>query len=144
MMCAMDEPSNLELRHHVTGNASHSATIPETIRRPVMSIAATDIRLDKKIKSFVKERRKLLIDGQWVDAASGKTFPVENPATGEVIAQAAEGDKKDIDRAVKAPRRAFESGPWPRLSPSERGRLVSKRGDIILENLEEFAELDAL
>jgi phenylacetaldehyde dehydrogenase len=41
-----------------------------------------------------------LIDGQWVDAASGKTFPVENPTTGEVIAQAAEGDKKDIDRAI--------------------------------------------
>src|SRR4029450_4267585 len=144
MMCAMDEPSNLELRHHVTGNASHSATIPETIRRPVMSIAATDIRLDKRVKSFVKERRKLMIDGQWVDAASGKTFPIENPAIGEVIAHAAEGDKKDIDRAVKAARRAFESGPWPRLSPSERGRLVWKLGDLMLADLEELAELESL
>ena len=53
-----------------------------------MSIATAEIRLDKRVTSFVKERRKLLIDGQWVDAASGKTFPVENPATGEVIAQA--------------------------------------------------------
>ena len=51
-----------------------------------MSIATAEIRLDKRVTSFVKERRKLLIDGQWVDAASGKTFPVENPATGEVIA----------------------------------------------------------
>lgn len=109
-----------------------------------MSIATAEIRLDKRVTSFVKERRKLLIDGQWVDAASGKTFPVENPATGEVIAQAAEGDKKDIDRAVKAARRAFESGPWPRLSPSERGRLVWKLGDLILENLEELAELESL
>jgi phenylacetaldehyde dehydrogenase len=109
-----------------------------------MSIAATEIRLDKRVKSFVKERRKLMIDGQWVDAASGKTFPVENPATGEVIAQAAEGDKKDIDRAVKAARRAFESGPWPRLSPSERGRLVWKLGDLILEHREELAELESL
>ena len=97
-----------------------------------MSIAATEIRLDRRVKSFVKERRKLLIDGKWADAASGKTFPVENPATGEVIAQAAECDKKDIDRAVKAARRAFESGSWPRLSPYERGRLVWKLGDLIL------------
>src|SRR5262245_32202044 len=109
-----------------------------------MSIAATEIRLDKRVKSFVKERRKLLISGQWIDAASDKTFPVENPATGDVIAQAAEGDKKDIDRAVKAARRAFESGPWARLSPSERGRLVWKLGDLILEHLEELAELEAL
>ena len=82
-----------------------------------MSIAATEIRLDRRVKSFVKERRKLLIDGKWVDAASGKTFPVENPATGEVIAQAAEGDKKDIDRAVKAARRAFESGRLAKIEP---------------------------
>src|SRR6188508_1149634 len=109
-----------------------------------MSIAATEIRLDKRVKSFVKERRKLLIDGKWVDATSGKTFPVENPATGEVIAHAAEGDKKDIDRAVKAARRAFESGPWSRLGPSERGRLVWKLGDLILEHLEELAELESL
>src|SRR6478672_9246703 len=109
-----------------------------------MSIAATEIRLDRRVKSFVKERRKLLIDGKWVDAASGKTFPVENPATGEVIADAAEGDKKDVDRAVKAARRAFESGAWPRLSPSDRGRLVWKLGDLILENLEELAELESL
>src|SRR5262245_66175504 len=94
-----------------------------------MSIAATEIRLDKRVKSFVKERRKLLINGQWIDAASDKTFPVENPATGELIAQAAEGDKKDIDRAVKAARRAFESGPWARLSPSERGRLDAANCD---------------
>ena len=109
-----------------------------------MSIAAAEILPDKRVTSFVKERRKLLIGGQWVDAASGKTFPVQNPATGEVIAQVAEGDKKDIDRAVKAARRAFESGPWPRLSPSERGRLVWKLGDLILENLEELAELESL
>src|SRR4029078_8726110 len=109
-----------------------------------MSIAATEIRLDKRVKSFVKERRKLMIDGQWVDAASGKTFPVENTATGGVIAEGAEGDKKDIDRGVKAARRAFESGPWPRLSPSERGRLVWRVGDLILEHLEELAELESL
>src|ERR1700730_13851089 len=109
-----------------------------------MSIAAAEILPDRRVTSFVKERRKLLIGGQWVDAASGKTFPVQNPATGEVIAHVAEGDRQDIDRAVKAARRAFESGAWPRLTPSERGRLVWKLGDLILEHLEELAELESL
>src|SRR4249920_3121554 len=109
-----------------------------------MSIATAEIRLDKRVTSFVKERRKLLIDGQWVDAASGATFPVYNPATGEVIAPEGEGDKKDIDRAVRAARQAFESGPWSRLTPSERGRLVWKLGDLILEHLEELAQLESL
>ena len=103
--------------------------------------ASAEIGLDERVTSFVKERRRLLIGGQWVDAASGKTFPVYNPATGEVIAHAAEGDQQDIDRAVKAARRAFESGAWPRLTPSERGRLVWKIGDLIMEHLEELAEL---
>lgn len=108
-----------------------------------MSIAEV-IRLDERVTSFVNERRKLFIGGQWVDAASGKTFPVYNPATREVIAHTAEGDKEDIDRAVQAARRAFESGPWPSLTPSERGRMVWKLGDLVLEHLEELAELESL
>ena len=63
--------------------------------------ATAEIRLDDRVTGFVKERRKLLIEGQWVDAASGKTFPVDNPADGEVIAHVAEGDRQDIDRAVR-------------------------------------------
>ena len=76
-----------------------------------MSIATAEIRLDKRVTSFVKERRKLLIDGQWVDAASGKTFPVENPATGEVIAQAAEGDKKISTVPSRRPAGHLRAGP---------------------------------
>ena len=109
-----------------------------------MGIATAEIGLDDRVTSFVTERRKLLIGGKWVDAASGKTFPVYNPATGEVIAHAAEGDKQDIDRAVKAARQAFESGAWPGLTPSARGRLVWKLADLILEHLEELAELESL
>jgi aldehyde dehydrogenase (NAD+) len=61
----------------------------------------------------VKVRQtKMLIDGKWVDSASGKTFETINPATGEVIANVAEGDKADVDKAVKAARKAFEKGPW--------------------------------
>ena len=109
-----------------------------------MSVAAAEVQLDRSVASFVKERRKLLINGQWVDAASGKMFDVINPATAEVIAHAAEGDKEDIDRAVQAARRAFESGPWPNMTPSQRGRLVWKLGDLIYEHLEELAQLESL
>ena len=109
-----------------------------------MSMAAAEARPESKTTSFVSKRHKLLIGGEWVDAASGKTFPVYNPATGEVIAQVAEGGKEDIDRAVKAARKAFESGPWPRLTPSQRGRLLWKLGDLVLEHVKELAELESL
>ena len=65
-----------------------------------------------KVSNFVSQTRKMLINGKWVEAASGKTFPTYNPATGEVLAQIAEGDREDIDRAVKAARTAFETGRW--------------------------------
>ena len=61
----------------------------------------------------------MLINGEWVDAVSGETFATYDPATGEIICQVAAGDKKDIDRAVKAARAAFESGPWRKMTPSE-------------------------
>ena len=79
-----------------------------------------------------------------MEAASGKTFPTYNPATGEVLARVAEGDREDIDRAVKAARAAFETGPWSKMTPSERGRLIWKLGDLLEQNLEEFAELEML
>jgi phenylacetaldehyde dehydrogenase len=97
-----------------------------------------------KVSDFVSKTRKMLINGKWVDAASGKTFPSYNPATGEVLAYVAEGDREDIDRAVKAARAAFESGPWSKLTPSERGRLIWKLADLLEENLEEFAELETM
>jgi phenylacetaldehyde dehydrogenase len=86
----------------------------------------------------------MFIDGKWVAAASGKTFPVYNPATGEVLAQVAEGDREDINRAVKAARKAFEDGPWSKMTSSERGRLIWKLGDLLEQHLEEFAQLESL
>jgi phenylacetaldehyde dehydrogenase len=96
------------------------------------------------VQEFVSTPRKMFIDGKWVEAASGKTFPTYNPATGEVLAQIAEGDREDIDRAVKAARRAFESGPWHEMTASQRGRIIWKLGDLIEEHLEEFAQLESL
>src|SRR5436305_9684095 len=95
---------------------------------------ATATKAPRAVKSVKPPRVKdqpLLIGGKWQDSASGKTFETVNPATGEVICQVAEGDKADIDLAVKAARKAFEEGPWPRLSASERGRLLNKLADLI-------------
>jgi phenylacetaldehyde dehydrogenase len=96
------------------------------------------------VQEFVSKPRKMFIDGKWVAAASGKTFPSYNPATGEVLAQVAEGDHEDIDRAVKAARKAFEGNAWSEMSASQRGRLIWKLGDLIEEHLEEFAQLESL
>ncbi|KAH9800566.1 Aldedh domain-containing protein [Citrus sinensis] len=86
----------------------------------------------------------LFIDGEFVDSVSGRTFETIDPRTGEVIARIAEGDKEDIDLAVKAARRAFDHGPWPRFSGAERRRLMWKFADLIEEHVEELAALDAL
>jgi aldehyde dehydrogenase (NAD+) len=92
----------------------------------------------------VKEQQPMFIGGKWVDAQSGKTFPTLNPATGETICHVAEGDKADIDLAVKAARKAFKSGPWPKMNASERGRLLNKLADAIEKNKDELAALESL
>jgi aldehyde dehydrogenase (NAD+) len=86
----------------------------------------------------------MFIDGKWVPSASGKTFETTNPATGEIICRVAEGDKADIDKAVQAARRAFESGPWLKLSAAERGRLLYRLADLMEENIDELAALESL
>ena len=100
--------------------------------------------LDQNVSRFIARKQKMLINGRWVEAASGKTFPTYNPATGETLSQVAEGDREDIDRAVRAARAAFESGPWSKMSPSGRGRLIWKIADLIEQHLEEFAQLESL
>ena len=109
-----------------------------------MATALTSPELEDKVTSFIKKERKMLINGKWVEAASGKTFPSYNPASGEVMARIAEGDREDVDRAVKAARAAFETGPWRKMTPSERGRAIWKLADLVEKNLEEFAELEML
>jgi phenylacetaldehyde dehydrogenase len=109
-----------------------------------MATALKIVPPEARVTSFVSRKHKMLINGKWVDSVSGKTFPTYNPATGEVMAQVAEGDREDINRAVTAARNAFEKGPWRKLTASERGRLIWKLGDLLEENLEEFAELESL
>ena len=103
------------------------------------TVAATGAR-----PAFLESGPKpMLIDGTWVPAASGKTFPSINPATGEALAQVAEGDRADIDRAVTAARRAFE-GPWSKFKPFERQQLLLKIADLVERHFDELALLDTL
>jgi acyl-CoA reductase-like NAD-dependent aldehyde dehydrogenase len=101
---------------------------------------------EKKLlcKDFVSKPKKLLIDGKWVDAESGKSFETRNPATDEVLAKIPEGGKADVDKAVKAARKAFESGPWRKMTASERGRCLYKLADLIEQRADEFAQLETL
>ena len=93
---------------------------------------------------FLSRPKKLLIDGKLVDAESGKTFETRNPATDEVIAKVSEAGKADVDKAVQAARRAFEDGPWRKMSPAERARCLYKLADLIEQRAEEFAQLETL
>src|SRR4030095_7979813 len=109
-----------------------------------MSTTILDARLDRPDRDFVEGRPKLMIDGKLVDAVSDKTFPVYDPATGMVITEVAEADRKDVDLAVRAARRAVDDGAWAKVRPAQRGRLLWKLADLIESHLEEFAELESL
>lgn len=106
------------------------------------SIAAP--KLKEKVEKFLSGKKKMYINGSFVESASGKTFDTPNPATGERLATVYEGDAEDIDRAVKAAREAFDRGPWSRMSTAERSRLMYKLADLMEENKEELAQLETL
>lgn len=105
---------------------------------------ATEMQVDIQAQEFVGRTHNMLIGGDWVPAASGKTFETYNPATAELLSTVAEGDSEDIDRAVKTARAAFDTGPWSKISPSDRGRIIHRIGDLILEHGDELAALETL
>lgn len=96
------------------------------------------------VTDFLASERRLLIDGDWVPAADGRTFGTVNPATESTLVQVAQASTVDVDRAVRAARAAFESGPWSRTTPRERGRLLWRVADLIDERAEELAQLESL
>jgi phenylacetaldehyde dehydrogenase len=105
----------------------------------------TVLDTEPRVKEFLAARGQLLIDGEWVDAAAGETFQSINPATEEPLAEVAHGREEDVDRAVRAARAAFgEGAPWRRMTPSERGRIIHRIGDAILDHADEFALLESL
>jgi acyl-CoA reductase-like NAD-dependent aldehyde dehydrogenase len=87
---------------------------------------------------------KLLIDGQFVDPIEGGTFTVTNPATGEKLCEVPSATAADVDRAVKAARKAFESGPWSRMNPGERGQLLRRFSELLWQRREEFALVESM
>jgi phenylacetaldehyde dehydrogenase len=109
-----------------------------------MAAAATEVTPTSQVGQFLSKPKKLLIGGRWAEAASGKTFATLNPATEEALAQIAEGDSADIDKAVKSSRLAFEDGAWRRMTPSERGKLIWKLADLLEQHLDEFATIESL
>jgi aldehyde dehydrogenase (NAD+) len=109
-----------------------------------MTMATATAPKPRIMKPPTVKDQPLLIGGKWRDSVSGRAFPTLNPATGETICQVAEGDKADIDLAVKAARRAFEEGPWPTMSAAERGRLLHRLADLIEKHKEELAALESL
>ncbi len=97
-----------------------------------------------EVREFLKKSHKLLIDGRRVEAISGETFEVFDPSNNSVIAHAPKGGKADVDAAVNAARKAFEEGPWKKITASERGKLIWKLADLIEKHTEEFAQLESL
>ncbi|KAJ7953639.1 Aldehyde dehydrogenase [Quillaja saponaria] len=104
---------------------------------------STAAALEEPIQPPVKvQETQLLIDGKFVDAASGKTFPTLDPRTGDVIAHVAEGETEDINRAVGAARKAFDEGPWPKMAAYERQRILLRFADLLEKHNDELAALE--
>ena len=107
-----------------------------------MSIATNP--LADTVDSFLSKPQQLLIDGKWLDAASGQHFDVSNPANEQQIAKVAQGSKEDVDLAVKAARHAFDNGAWAKLKATDRSKLIWKIGDLIEQHNDELAYLETL
>jgi phenylacetaldehyde dehydrogenase len=101
------------------------------------------IELSESARKYTEGATSMLIGADWVQAASGETFPVYDPATGSEIASAPRGRAEDVDKAVAAARRALK-GPWKRTTPQERGKLIWRLADLIEARLEDFAQIDSL
>jgi len=123
-----------------TSASSHQASIRnDGIRRLGTAASA----LEEPIAPPVQVKHtQLLIDGQFVNAASGKTFPTFDPRTGDVIANVAEGDAPDVNRAVKAARKAFDVGPWPKMTAYERSCIMLRFADLLEKHNDEIAALE--
>ncbi len=133
-----------EIRHRgmddrTSPNTQANKSAAGTSAGPAGGAAAVAAGLPVQIR-----QTKLLIDGKWVDSVSGRTFETINPSTGKAIAHVAEGEKADVDKAVKAARRAFDKGPWRKMDARQRGRIMYKLADLIEQNKEELAKLESL
>ncbi|WP_277183108.1 aldehyde dehydrogenase family protein [Caballeronia sp. BR00000012568055] len=95
-------------------------------------------------RAFLASPKRMLIDGAWSDAASGKTLDVINPADGTLLTRVPSADEQDVDLAVKAARRAFDDSDWSRMKPTDRERILLRAADLIEANARELAEIESL
>src|SRR6185369_16514269 len=106
--------------------------------------APTEFPVSEATQKFFAAPKKLLIGGEWLDAKSGATFDVKNPATGEVITRVPAGEAADIDAAVRSARATFESKEWKGARPVDRERWLLKLADLVEANAQELAEIETL
>src|ERR1700729_2971423 len=123
--------------HQIERSELMAATTPSVER------GGNGVRSSAALNFLKASPKKLLIGGKWVPAKSGKTFETLNPATEEVLALVAEGDKADVDEAVKAARKALE-GNWSKIGPHQRARYLFKIADLIEQHADELAEIETL
>jgi aldehyde dehydrogenase (NAD+) len=109
-----------------------------------MSIAALPEQLSDAAREFASRRHELLIDGEWVPAADGRTFETLDPATGRPITEVAHGGPEDVDRAAKAARRALDQGPWRTAPAAQRAALLGRLAELVEANADQLAELESL
>lgn len=102
------------------------------------------IELNERLQKFLQGTKKMYINGEFVESSSGKMFDTPNPATGETLATLYEGEEQDIDKAVKAARKAFDDGEWSKMSAASRSRLMYKLADLMEDNKEALAQLETL
>lgn len=105
-------------------------------------VQTLDVR--PKVADFLKGTKRMYIGGKWLESVTGRTFESLNPATGELLAVVSEANSDDVNAAVEAARKAFDDGPWSKMSAAERSRLIYKLADLMEENKEELAQLDTL
>src|SRR6266478_7029396 len=124
-----------------TGPGVRNGGLAQTNMKEVFKMATATTVMEPNVKISAT---KLLINNQWVNSVSGKTFPTINPSTGEVITQVAESDAADVDKAVTAARAAFDKGPWKKMSAAERGVLFNRLANLIEKHADELAQLESL
>ncbi|KAI3433107.1 Aldedh domain-containing protein [Psidium guajava] len=139
--------SSLLSRSSSSSSSSSARALLSRARKPLLGREiknySTAAAIEEPINPGVTVNyTQLLINGQFVDSASGKTFPTFDPRTGEVIAHVAEGEAEDINRAVAAARKAFDEGPWPRMSAYERAKIILRFADLIEKHNDELATLE--
>ena len=112
-----------------------------------MAVAVSELTypaLLPRVADFVRREHQMFINGEWVSAQSGETLEVFDPATGETIAHVPAGNAADIDAAVMAARRAFDTGPWRRIKPADRAKLMWKLADLVEDHASELAQIESL